>query len=116
QAWQLLGAGAVRGPRTQQFLRVVGRMKSGVSLPAARQEIARIAQQVGHEFKEYGPSGATFYAVGLQEDGVREIRPALVALLTGVGILLVIACGNVASLLVTRAASRTHETALRIAL
>ena len=115
QAWQLLNV-SPRSPRSQQFIRVVARMKPGVSLPAAQQEIARIAGQVGREFKEYGPSGATFYAVRLQDDGVREVRPALLALFGGVAILLLIACVNVASLLVTRAASRAHETALRMAL
>jgi predicted permease len=115
QAWQLLNV-SPRAPRAQQFIRVVGRMKPGVTLRAAQQEIADIAKQVGREFKDYGPSGATFCAVGLQDDGVREVRPALMALFGGVAILLLIACVNVASLLVTRAAARSHETALRMAL
>ncbi len=115
QAWQLLNVNP-RAPRSQQFIRVVGRMKPGVPLAAAQQEIADIARAVGREFQDYGPSGATFYAVGLQDDGVREVRPALVALFGGVAILLLIACVNVAGLLVTRAASRAHETALRMAL
>ena len=51
QAWQLLNV-SPRSPRSQQFIRVVARMKPGVSLPAAQQEIARIAGQVGREFKE----------------------------------------------------------------
>ena len=116
QAWQLLNAGFTRWPRGQQFLRVVARMKHAVSLDAAQQEIAEISRQVGREFSEYGNAGATFYAVGLQDDGVREVRPTLLALFGGVGILLLIACVNVASLLVTRAASRSQETAMRMAL
>ena len=116
QAWQLLNARFTQWPRSQQFLRVVGRMKPGVSLDAAQEEVAGIARQLGREFTEYGSAGATFYAVGLQDDGVREVRPALLALFSGVGILLLIACVNVAGLLVTRAASRSHETAMRMAL
>jgi predicted permease len=116
QAWQLLNASFTRWPRGQQFLRVVGRMKAGATLDAAQQEIAAIAAQVGREFRDYGPSGATFYAVGLHDDGVREVRPALLALFAGVGILLLIACVNVSGLLVTRAAARGPETALRMAL
>jgi predicted permease len=116
QAFLLLGRGFEHGPRTQQYIRVIGRMKRGVELRAAQDEVARIGRQVGREFREYGPSGAVFYAVGLQDDGLRDVRPALMALFGGVGILLMIACVNVASLLVTRAAARRHETALRLAL
>lgn len=116
QAWLLLGPNSLRGPRHQQFLRVVGRMKPGVSLADAQKEIAAIANQVGREFTEYGSDGATFYAVGLQADATREIRPALWALLAAVCLLLTIGGVNVAGLLVTRAADRQHETAVRLAI
>jgi putative ABC transport system permease protein len=116
QAWQLLNATYVNWPRGQQFLRVVGRMKSAVPLDAAQQEIAAIGGGIGREFKDYGSAGLTLYAVGLQDDGVREVRPALLALFGGVGILLVIACVNVAGLLVARAAARAKDTAVRMAL
>jgi putative ABC transport system permease protein len=116
QAWQLLNVNFTRWPRTQQFLRVVGRMKAGVPLEAAQQEIAAISERVGLEFSDYGAAGATFYAVGLQDDGVRDMRPALLALFAGVVILLAIASVNVAGLLVARAAARGRETSLRMAL
>ena len=116
QAWLLLGRGSLRGPRQQQFLRVVGRMKPGVTLADAQNEIATIARQVGREFTEYGSDGATFYGVGLQADATRDVRPALLALMGAVGLLLTIGCVNVASLLVTRAAARQHETAVRLAI
>ena len=63
-----------------------------------------------------GAAGRRYNTVGLQSDGVREIRPTLLALFGGVGILLLITCVNVAGLLAARAAARRPEIALRIAL
>src|SRR5262245_15160492 len=64
QAWQMLrGANLARGPRGQQFLRVVGRMKPGVSVAEARQEIAAVAAQISREFSEYGTAGRQFTTV-----------------------------------------------------
>lgn len=116
QAFVLLNPQAlVRAPRGQQYLRVVGRMKAGVTLEAARADINRVAAAISKEFTEYGANGRVLTTVGLQADGVRQIRPVLLALSGGVGLLLMIACVNVASLLVARAATRTRETAVRLA-
>jgi len=116
QAWTPFGAGLVRGPRGQQFLRVVGRMRGGVSIAAARADIAAIAARISREFSEYGTGGRVFSTVPLQQDDVREVRPALLALLAGVGMLLAMACLNIAGLLIARAVARSNETALRLAL
>jgi predicted permease len=117
QAWVPLNPAVLtRGPRGQQYLRVVGRMKPGVTLEQARREVDAIAAQISREFTDYGSNGRVFKTVGLQADGVRLIRPVLLALFGGVAILLLIACVNVASLLVARAASRARETALRLSL
>src|SRR6185295_3620069 len=117
QAWQLLNPGVpTRAPRGQHFLRVVGRMREGVTVEQARREIESIAAQISREYADYGAAGRVYNTVGLQSDGVQQIRPVLLALFGGVAILLMIACVNVASLLVARAASRTRETALRMSL
>ena len=116
QAWQPFGPNLERGPRGQQYLRVVGRMRPGVTIDQAREDISGIARRISREFTEYGTAGRIFITVPLHDDGVREIRPALLALFAGVAILLLIACVNVASLLIARAASRRKETALRLAI
>lgn len=112
QAWQPFWHDFDAGAREAQFLRVVGRLRPDVTIEQVRSEITAITARLE---TEDGVS-RRFTAVPLQDDGVREIRGPLVALFVGVGLLLVIACVNVASLLVARAASRAHETALKLAL
>jgi len=102
--------------RGQQFLRVVGRLKPGVGLDQGSGEVEAIASAISAEFPEYGSAGRRYLTVGLRDDGNREIRPTLLALFGGVGILLGITCVNVAGLLVARAASRRTEISLRVAL
>ncbi len=116
QAWATFWPRMTEDPRGQQFLRVVGRMKPGVTLAQGKSEIDGIAAQISKEFSVYGAAGRRYDTVGLHSDGVREIRPVLLALFGGVAILLLITCVNVAGLLAARAASRRHEIALRIAL
>jgi predicted permease len=116
QAFTPFGSRMTTGPRGQQYLRVIGRMKPGVTLAAAQADINGIAALISREFTEYGAAGRLLNAVSLQQDDVREMRGALLALFAGVGILLTIACVNVASLLIARAVARAKETALRVAL
>ena len=75
-----------------------------------------MATAISRQFTEYGTAGRDLRTVSLQADDVREIRPSLLVLFAGVGLLGLIACVNVASLLVARAADRTRDTALRAAL
>ncbi|HXW06370.1 MAG TPA: ABC transporter permease [Vicinamibacterales bacterium] len=116
QAFIPLNATYTQWPRGQQFLRVVARVKSGVLLSDAQQEIAALAARLGREHASYGRAGLTLYAVPLHADSVRELQPALLALFGGAALLLVVACVNVASLLVARALARGRETAVRMAL
>jgi putative ABC transport system permease protein len=112
QVWYPLSPDVETWPRGSLFLRVVARMRPGATLVEAREEIASIGQRISREVG----SRRGFTPVALHADGVREIRGPLLALFAGVGILLTIACVNVAGLLIVRAASRVKETALRLAL
>ena len=112
QAWSPFWPDLEGGPRQNLFLRVVGRMRPGVTVAEAREDVAGVPRRMS---SLVGPDRA-FTTVALQADDVREIRGPLLALFASVGILLMIACVNVASLLIARAASRARETALRLAL
>lgn len=116
EAWVPFGPDLNRRLRRQNFLRVVGRLKPDAGLAQAREEVARIAANISREYPDYGTVARKFNLVGLQADGTREVRSRLLSLLGGVGVLLLTACLNVASLLVARAAARTRETALRLAI
>jgi predicted permease len=115
-AFQLFDRSLPEFPRGQRFLRVIGRMRDGVPLAAAQQDVARVGEEISRAYSHYGAAGRKFETVALQADSVREIRGPLLAMLGAVAILLLIACVNVASLLIARAAARTKETAMRVAL
>ena len=96
--------------------RVIGRMKPGVSLVQAQAEAETVAQKIRDENTISRTSGQYFQLVPMKQHLVDEVRPTILALMGAVIFLLLIACANVANLMLVRASSRERELAVRAAL
>jgi putative ABC transport system permease protein len=100
--------------RDSHYFESFGRLKSGVTLAQASAEVDTIAKRIKQQYGADEFMGAT--VVPLRQDLVGETRPALLILLGAVSLVLLIACVNVANIILARGASRQKEMALRIAL
>jgi len=114
--WRLQSeSGFSRDDRRSHTLVVVGRLREGVTFAQAQAEMNTIATQLGVEYPQFMRDWRVHVAP-MHADIVAPVRPLIVILLAGAGLLLVVACGNAGNLLLTRALARSREIAVRGAL
>jgi predicted permease len=101
--------------RVPHYLSVVGRLAPGATVEQARREFSSIAARLEQQYPDVN-RGLKANVVGLHDQAVSRVRPALVLLLAGVGFVLLMACVNVANLLLARSVARQKEIAVRAAL
>ncbi|HTG32997.1 MAG TPA: ABC transporter permease [Thermoanaerobaculia bacterium] len=103
------------GLRDSHYLQVVGVLRPGVPLARAQSEMSLIGRRLGEQYPATN-AGRSVRVVSLHDQLVGDVRPALIALFGAVGLVLLLACLNISTLILARALGRRKECAVRIAL
>ena len=113
--WAPLRADTAAYSRRAEYLTVFGRLKPGVTVRQAASDLADVVRQLAAQYPETN-TVLRSEVVSMHKDVVGKVRPALLVFSGAVGFVLLIACANVANLMLTRAASREREIAIRATL